>query len=64
LQTEGVQDAVCVRGDVDKRVAIIGGGLGGMSFLNAALHTGLKKVQLYEHVYTGTDFAELTCLLV
>ncbi|CAG8891081.1 unnamed protein product [Penicillium egyptiacum] len=32
----------------DKRVAIIGGGLGGMSFLNAALHTGLKDVQLYE----------------
>lgn len=32
----------------DKRVAIIGGGLGGMSFLNAALYAGLKNVQLYE----------------
>ncbi|OQD73869.1 hypothetical protein PENDEC_c013G02962 [Penicillium decumbens] len=35
-------------GFADKRVAIIGGGLGGMSFLNAALYTGLKNVQLYE----------------
>ncbi|CAG7985332.1 unnamed protein product [Penicillium olsonii] len=32
----------------DKRVAIVGGGLGGMAFLNAALYTGLKNVQLYE----------------
>lgn len=32
----------------DKRVAIVGGGLGGMSFLNAALYAGLKNVQLYE----------------
>ncbi|KAJ5191014.1 uncharacterized protein N7498_009999 [Penicillium cinerascens] len=32
----------------DKRVAIVGGGLGGMSFLNAALYVGLKNVQLYE----------------
>ncbi|CDM27871.1 hypothetical protein DTO006G1_7554 [Penicillium roqueforti] len=32
----------------DKRVAIVGGGLGGMSFLNAALYSGLKNVQLYE----------------
>ncbi|KAJ5579152.1 hypothetical protein N7450_008019 [Penicillium hetheringtonii] len=32
----------------NKRVAIIGGGLGGMSFLNAALYAGLKNVQLYE----------------
>ncbi|KAJ5653332.1 hypothetical protein N7490_000335 [Penicillium lividum] len=30
------------------RVAIVGGGLGGMSFLNAALYAGLKNVQLYE----------------
>jgi len=35
-------------GFADKRVAIVGGGLGGMSFLNAALYTGLKNVQLYE----------------
>ncbi|KAJ5172434.1 hypothetical protein N7492_005027 [Penicillium capsulatum] len=32
----------------EKRVAIVGGGLGGMSFLNAALYAGLKNVQLYE----------------
>ncbi|KAJ5665771.1 uncharacterized protein N7477_008219 [Penicillium maclennaniae] len=32
----------------DKRIAIVGGGLGGMSFLNAALYAGLKNVQLYE----------------
>ncbi|KAJ6108096.1 hypothetical protein N7523_009419 [Penicillium sp. IBT 18751x] len=32
----------------DKRIAIVGGGLGGMSFLNAALYAGLKDVQLYE----------------
>ncbi|KAJ5324282.1 hypothetical protein N7476_002882 [Penicillium atrosanguineum] len=32
----------------DQRVAIVGGGLGGMSFLNAALYAGLKNVQLYE----------------
>ncbi|GLI77615.1 hypothetical protein PoHVEF18_005906 [Penicillium ochrochloron] len=32
----------------NKRIAIVGGGLGGMSFLNAALYTGLKNIQLYE----------------
>lgn len=37
-----------VMGFEDQRIAIIGGGLGGMSFLNAALHVGLTKVQLYE----------------
>ena len=31
-----------------QRIAIIGGGLGGMSFINAALYAGLKNVQLYE----------------
>ncbi|KAJ5105440.1 hypothetical protein NUU61_002787 [Penicillium alfredii] len=40
----------------DKRVAIVGGGLGGMSFLNAALYAGLKKVQLYEQ---APQFAEV-----
>lgn len=33
------------------RIAIIGGGLGGMSFLNAALYAGLKNVQLYEQAH-------------
>jgi salicylate hydroxylase len=32
----------------NQRIAIIGGGLGGMSFINAALHVGLTNVQLYE----------------
>lgn len=32
----------------NQRIAIIGGGLGGMSFINAALYSGLKNVQLYE----------------
>lgn len=40
----------------DKRVAIVGGGLGGMSFLNAALYAGLKNVQLYEQ---ASQFAEV-----
>ncbi|KAJ5403332.1 hypothetical protein N7509_003203 [Penicillium cosmopolitanum] len=35
-------------GFADKRVAIVGGGLGGTAFLNAALYSGLKNVQLYE----------------
>lgn len=40
----------------DKRIAIVGGGLGGMSFLNAALFSGLKNVQLYEQ---APQFAEV-----
>ncbi|KAJ5232460.1 hypothetical protein N7468_005416 [Penicillium chermesinum] len=35
----------------DKRIAIIGGGLGGMAFLNAASYAGLKNVQLYEQAH-------------
>lgn len=31
-----------------QRIAIIGGGLGGMSFINAALYAGVKNVRLYE----------------
>lgn len=38
------------------RIAIIGGGLGGMSFLNAAVYFGLKDVQLYEQ---APQFAEV-----
>lgn len=40
----------------DQRIAIIGGGLGGMSFINAALFAGLKNVQLYEQ---APQFAEV-----
>ena len=35
----------------DKRIAIVGGGLGGMAFLNAALYAGLKNVQIYEQAH-------------
>lgn len=31
----------------DKRIAIIGGGLGRMAFANAALYAGLTNIQLY-----------------
>ncbi|KAJ5559902.1 hypothetical protein N7513_002301 [Penicillium frequentans] len=40
----------------NKRVVIVGGGLGGMAFLNAALYAGLKNVQLYEQ---APQFAEV-----
>ncbi|KGO68501.1 Monooxygenase, FAD-binding [Penicillium italicum] len=40
----------------NKRVAIVGGGLGGMSFLNAAIYVGLNNVQLYEQ---ATQFSEV-----
>lgn len=40
----------------NKQIAIIGGGLGGMSFLNAAVYVGLKNVQLYEQ---ASQFAEV-----
>lgn len=40
----------------NKRVVIVGGGLGGMAFLNAALYAGLKNVKLYEQ---APQFAEV-----
>ncbi|KAL1968832.1 hypothetical protein VTN77DRAFT_1193 [Rasamsonia byssochlamydoides] len=40
----------------NQRIAIIGGGLGGMSFINAALHVGLTNVQLYEQ---ASQFSEV-----
>ncbi len=39
----------------DKKIAIIGGGLGGMSFANAALHVGLQNVSLYEQAPEFTE---------
>lgn len=39
----------------EQRIAIIGGGLGGMSFANAALHVGLKNVKLYEQAPQFTE---------
>lgn len=35
----------------NKRVVVVGGGLGGMAFMNAALYAGLKNVQLYEQAH-------------
>jgi salicylate hydroxylase len=32
----------------DRKIALIGGGLGGMAFMNSAIHAGLKNVHLYE----------------
>ena len=37
------------------KIAIVGGGLGGMSFANAALHVGLANVDLYEQAAQFTE---------
>ncbi|CAK7238135.1 hypothetical protein SEUCBS140593_010361 [Sporothrix eucalyptigena] len=39
----------------DKRIAIVGGGLGGMAFANAALYAGLSNVHLYEAAAQFTE---------
>lgn len=38
-----------------QRIAVIGGGLGGMSFMNAALYAGLTNLQLYEQAPQFTE---------
>ncbi|RDW56797.1 FAD protein [Coleophoma crateriformis] len=38
-----------------KRIAVIGGGLGGMAFANAALYAGLENIQLYEQAPAFTE---------
>ncbi|KKY18201.1 putative mannitol 1-phosphate dehydrogenase [Phaeomoniella chlamydospora] len=40
----------------NQRIAIIGGGLGGMAFANAAVHVGLNNIKLYEQ---APDFTEV-----
>lgn len=40
----------------DKRIAIVGGGLGGMAFANSALYAQLKNVHLYE---AASKFSEV-----
>ncbi|KAF2661506.1 salicylate hydroxylase [Lophiostoma macrostomum CBS 122681] len=40
----------------NKRIAIIGGGLGGMAFMNSALYAGLENIQLYE---AAPEFTEV-----
>lgn len=42
-------------GFADKRIAIIGGGLGGMAFANAAIYAGLTNIQLYEQALEFTE---------
>lgn len=39
----------------NKRIAVIGGGLGGMAFVNAALYAGLENIQLYEQAPEFTE---------
>lgn len=33
---------------LDRRIAVIGGGLGGMAFMNSAIHAGLSNIHIYE----------------
>ncbi|EPE09330.1 aromatic ring monooxygenase [Ophiostoma piceae UAMH 11346] len=40
----------------DKRIAIVGGGLGGMAFANSALYAQLKNVHIYE---AASQFSEV-----
>lgn len=39
----------------DKRIAVIGGGLGGMAFINSALYAGLENIHLYEAAQEFTE---------
>lgn len=39
----------------DKKIAIIGGGLGGIAFANAAIYAGFKNIQLYEQAPEFTE---------
>lgn len=39
----------------NQRIAIVGGGLGGMSFANAALYAGLENITLYEQAPEFTE---------
>lgn len=52
---EQITRAFLTMGFQNHRIAIVGGGLGGMSFANAALHVGLKDVQLYEQAPVFTE---------
>ncbi|KAF2795987.1 salicylate hydroxylase [Melanomma pulvis-pyrius CBS 109.77] len=40
----------------EKRIAVIGGGLGGLSFMNSALYAGLTNIHLYE---AAPEFTEV-----
>lgn len=43
----------------EKRIAVIGGGLGGLSFMNSALYAGLTNIHLYE---AAPEFTEVVSL--
>lgn len=43
-------------GFADKKIAVIGGGLGGMAFMNSAKHAGLNNIHLYE---AAPEFTEV-----
>ncbi|KAF2000357.1 salicylate hydroxylase [Amniculicola lignicola CBS 123094] len=40
----------------NKRIAIVGGGLGGMAFMNSALYAGLENIHMYE---AAAEFTEV-----
>ena len=40
----------------DKKIAVIGGGLGGLSFMNAAMYAGLNNIHVYE---AAAEFGEV-----
>ncbi|KAJ5638221.1 hypothetical protein N7490_008100 [Penicillium lividum] len=39
----------------NKRIVVIGGGLGGMAFMNAAQYAGLKNIQCYEQAHQFSE---------
>lgn len=39
----------------DKRVVVVGGGLRGMAFMNAALYAGVKNIQCYEQAHQFSE---------
>lgn len=41
---------------LEKRIAVIGGGLGGMAFMISALYAGLENIHLYE---AASEFTEV-----
>ncbi|KAI1372071.1 FAD/NAD(P)-binding domain-containing protein [Hypoxylon crocopeplum] len=42
-------------GFAQKRIAVVGGGLGGMAFMNSALHSQLSNIHLYEAASQFTE---------
>lgn len=42
-------------GLADRRIAVVGGGLGGMAFMNSAMHAGLLNIHIYEAASQFTE---------